>query len=172
MAKANKNSLIKFLIFLLIFLVIFVFFLFFLIGPKIKEYRAKKSAYEAYLQQNQVLLQEQQTLSNKIEELKTKKQKIISAFENDFNEIEFINFAKEFFDNVKLVKNDFYSDEYGFSVYQFSATSNTKTPVKFYQFIDKLQAYHNIIKIDFPIVLESKENTLNINFILNIYKLR
>ncbi len=168
---ANQNKILKFIIFLLIFFLIFAAFLFFII-PKIKEYKNKKAEYEQYIQQNQTLLKEQELLHKKIEELKSKKKQIISSFENEFNEIEFINFAKEFFDEVELIKNEQMSNEYGFDVYSFEAISKMKTPIKFYQFIEKLPQYHNVVKINFPIILEAEDDILSISFQLNIYKLK
>ncbi len=171
MAKKSKDLYIKFLIFLLIFLIIFVIFLFFIIAPNIQEYRAKKIEYEKIEKQSLYISAQKQNFFDEVKALKLKNKKIVDSFQNNFNEREFIEFAKNFFDHVSLIKIDTQSDENGFTVYEFRATSNMKTPAKFYQFIEELQTYENIIKVDFPITLDSKQKMIDIGFKLNIYKL-
>ena len=47
-----------------------------------------------------------------------------------------------------------------------------KTPAKFYEFMDALQNYENIVKIDFPIKMRKDTKKIDATFGVKIYSLR
>ena len=56
--------------------------------------------------------------------------------------------------------------------YELNVTSMVKTPSKFYNFIDALQKYDNIVKIDFPIKMRGEGDKIHTTFNIKIYGLR
>ncbi|MDD3324682.1 MAG: hypothetical protein PHN38_06145 [Sulfurospirillaceae bacterium] len=167
----EKIDVIKFLIYLMAFIIIFLSMTFFLIVPNIKEYRAQQSSYKkAYVQKTRV----QNVLSEREDELKklkTQNRKVLESFAYKFNSEDFISYASGFFSKVKLVevaKGEFKKE---FTEYELDVTSSLKTPTNFYNFLEGLNGYMNIIQVDFPIHLESDQENISSIFKIKVYDL-
>jgi competence protein ComGC len=170
MAKNSGDSTIKFLIYILLFLIFILLMLLLFIIPSIKEYKSKKSDIHRYTSQNKHLLEKQANLSEMIALYKKENNTTVKSFSADFNQSKFLDFAGKYFSNVSLVEGNVSHVQSQFQTYAFSATSQAKTPVDFYKFIDELENYPSIIKINFPITLVSKGQTIELNFNMSIYK--
>ena len=138
--------------------------------PSIKHYKSKKSDLQTYKSQNKHLSQKQVDLSKNIEAYKKSHSALLNSFHEDFNQTMFLNFAKKYFSDVSLTQGKIKGGESQFQEYVFSATSQAKTPVDFYRFIDDLKAYPSIVKINFPITLVSKGKQINVDFNMSVYK--
>lgn len=138
--------------------------------PSIKNYKSKKSDVHTFTSQNSHLSQKQVELSQSIEKYKQNNNKLLKSFSSDFNETAFIAFSRDYFSNVTLSKGEKKDIQSQFTEYTFKATSQAKTPVDFYKFIDELENYSSIIKINFPITLVSKDKNIELDFNMSIYK--
>ena len=171
MAKKNKSdSTIKFLIYVLLFLIFVLLMLLLFIIPSIKEYKGKKSDFRSFSSQNEHLSKKQVALSQSIAAYKEENSDLLHSFTIDFNETEFVNHAKKYFTNVSLVKGNSKKPQSQFQEYTFQATSHSTTPVDFYTFIDSLESYSSIIKINFPITLNSRDGRIDLDFNMSIYR--
>ncbi len=170
MAKSNSDSTIKFLIYILVFLIFVLLLLLIFIIPSIKGYKAKRSDLRTYQSQNKHLSEKQVHLSKAIARYKKENSALLKAFSDDFNQTAFITFAKRYFSDVSLSRGKAKKDKSQFTEYTFKATSQASTPVDFYKFIDALEAYPAIIKINFPITLISSGNKIDVDFNLSIYQ--
>ncbi len=170
MAKNSGDSTIKFLIYILLFLIFILLMLLLFIIPSIKEYKSKKSDIHRYESQNRHLLEKQVTLSGMVEKYKKENNSTVKSFSVDFNQSAFLDFAGKYFSNVSLEEGNVSNIQSQFKTYAFSATSQAKTPTDFYKFIDELENYPSIIKINFPITLVSQGKAIDLRFNMSIYK--
>jgi len=170
MAKSNSDSTIKFLIYVLLFLIFVLLMLLLFIIPSIKHYKSKKSDFRTFTSQNEHLSQKQVVLSQSIEDYKKNNSNLLKSYSSDFNKTEFIAFSKKYFTNVTVVEGEKKDLKSQFREYTFKATSQAKTPVDFYKFIDDLENYSSIIKINFPITLLSRDKSIDLDFNMSIYK--
>ncbi len=170
MAKNSTDSTIKFLIYVLLFLIFILLMLVLFIIPSIKHYKTTRSDLATYTSQNKHLSQKQVELSRSIKAYKKEHAQMLHSFSADFNNTKFIAFAQKYFTNVSLSKGKEKDSQSQFKEYTFKASSQSKTPVEFYKFIDALQHYPSIIKINFPITLVSKGKNIDLDFNMSIYK--
>jgi len=167
----EKINYVKLLIFLVVFIFIILLLISILILPNIKKYRVARGEFnQAMVHKTRV----QSVLNEREKELKKLRLdnwKIFSAFKHDFSEEEFLAFTKQFFNKVSLkeVKQSSYTKE--FEIYELNVTSSLKTPIKFYQFLNGLNHYNNIIQADFPIDLKSNGNLIYSSFKIKVYGL-
>lgn len=176
MSKINLDEIaqeldpVKMLMFFLAFVAISLIVIFALIVPDVKKYKkAKKESYRYELQTKRasdVLDEEKKRLQD------TTKQnlKIINALNSGFNTDKFKQFAQKFFDNVSLSKQTSAPEANGFTVYELNVTSSIKSPSSFYDFIDALPNYENVIKADFPINMTSHGNKIKSSFNIKVYQ--
>jgi len=169
MAKNSSDSTIKFLIYILLFLIFILLMLLLFIIPSIKSYKAKKSDLGTYTAQNKHLSTQQVSLNQEIKAYKNDNASLLKSFSDDFNKTAFTTFASKYFTNVSLVEGKVKHTRSQFKEYTFKATSSSSTPVDFYKFIDALESYPAIIKINFPIRLVSKDKNIELDFNMSIY---
>jgi len=166
----EKINYIKLLIFLVVFIFVTLLLISILILPNIKKYRVARGEYN---QASVHKIRVQSVLKEREKELKKiglDNWKIFAAFKHNFTKEEFLTFAKQFFNKATLknVKQSSYAKEY--DVYELNVTSSLKTPVKFYQFLDGLNHYSNIVQADFPIDLKSNGSLIYSSFKIKVYR--
>lgn len=167
----EKINYVKLLIFFAVFIVITIVLLFSLIIPNVKQYRVARSDYtraSMYKARVEGILANRE---KELKELQTKNKKIFDSFKHPFAKEEFVNFANQFFSKVSLkeVQQSDYKKE--FKVYELNVTSSLKTPVRFYQFLEGLNRYQNIVQADFPIELSATGDFIKSSFKIKVYKL-
>ena len=172
MAKSSSDSTIKFLIYVLLFLIFVLLMLLLFIIPSIKNYKAKKSDFRTFKSQNKHLSQKQVELNQSIESYKKENSDLLKSYSTDFNKTAFVAFSKKYFTNVMLSETKEKSSNSQFREYTFKATSQAKTPEDFYKFIDDLENYSSIIKINFPITLVANDKSIDLDFNMSIYKVK
>ena len=89
-----------------------------------------------------------------------------------FDADKFAQFASKYFTNVNLSEPKEAAKNGEISVYELTVTGSMKTPAKFYEFMDALQSYENIVKIDFPIKMRKDAEKIDATFGVKIYSLR
>ena len=162
----------KLLIYVLICITACLAMIFGLLVPSIKEYKQVK--YESRMQiaasaQTQRLYDAK---SKALNEIKQNHKAVLDALDNKFDADKFTQFASKYFANVNLSEPKEAAKNGEISVYELTVTGSMKTPAKFYEFMDALQNYENIVKIDFPIKMRKDTKKIDATFGVKIYSLR
>ena len=162
----------KLLIYVLLFIVACLVMIFGFLVPNIKEYKQVK--YESRMQiaasaQTQRIYDAK---SKALNEINQNDKAVLDALENKFNADKFAQFASKYFTNVNLSEPKEAAKNGEISVYELTVTGSMKTPAKFYEFMDALQSYENIVKIDLPIKMRKEAEKIDTTFGVKIYSLR
>jgi len=162
----------KLLIYVLLFIVACLVMIFGFLVPNIKEYRQIK--YESRMQiaasaQTQRIYDAK---SKALNEIKQNDKAVLDALESKFDADKFAQFASKYFTNVNLSEPKEAAKNGEISVYELTVTGSMKTPAKFYEFMDALQSYENIVKIDLPIKMHKEAEKIDATFGVKIYSLR
>ncbi len=169
--KSSSGGTVKFLIYILIFLILMLAFAFLFIIPEITKYKNAKVDYVMNSKKYTILQEDEKELSKRLNLIKEENRKIIETFSQEFNKEKFINYAKKYFDEVKLTKMDSDTNNSALKTYKFSANLKAQNPKKFYNFVKELQAYKGVVKINFPITITSQNSYLEIKFNLSAYSM-
>jgi NAD-dependent DNA ligase len=176
MNKLDKSleefDIVKLLLFLLLFLAITLFMILALIVPNIKEHKQQKSLHSF---ERTTTLRVEELLRERESELQTlrgENRKVIEAFVERFDEAEFLRFAQAFFTQASLEKVAQTEHEEDFMRYELKVTSLLETPSKFYDFLEALNRYENIVKADFPIQMEAQEGLIYATFSIKVFELK
>lgn len=162
----------KLLIYVLLFIVACLVMIFGFLVPNIKEYKQVK--YESRMQiaasaQTQRIYDAK---SKALNEIKQNDKAVLDALESKFDADKFAQFASKYFTNVNLSEPKEAAKNGEISVYELTVTGSMKTPAKFYEFMDALQSYENIVKIDLPIKMRKDAEKIDATFGVKIYSLR
>ncbi|WP_276710976.1 hypothetical protein [Campylobacter rectus] len=162
----------KLLIYVLLFIVACLAMIFGFLVPNIKEYKQVK--YESRMQiaasaQTQRIYDAK---SKALNEIKQNDKAVLDALESKFDADKFAQFASKYFTNVNLSEPKEAAKNGEISVYELTVTGSMKTPAKFYEFMDALQSYENIVKIDLPIKMRKEAEKIDATFGVKIYSLR
>lgn len=162
----------KLLIYVLLFIVACLVMIFGFLVPNIKEYKQVK--YESRMQiaasaQTQRIYDAK---SKALNEIKQNDKAVLDALESKFDADKFAQFASKYFTNVNLSEPKEAAKNGEISVYELTVTGSMKTPAKFYEFMDALQSYENIVKIDLPIKMRKEAEKIDATFGVKIYSLR
>lgn len=167
----DKIDLLKLLLFLLAFLIITFSFVFALIIPNIKEHRVIQAEHKRVLvhktRVENLFLEREAELSK----LKKENAHVIGAFKHPFSQEEFMRYAMQFFSDVSLVEISKSAYKKEFVEYELNVTSTLQTPTNFYNFLEGLNRYANIVQADFPIHLEADKKSITSTFKIKVYDL-
>lgn len=165
----EEIDLVKLLVYILIFVLICLMMVLFFIVPNVKEYR--KIQHEMHLQNSHAvaLSKEQESKTKTITAFKNREKALIRAFEIPFSKDRFTAFASKYFSDVKLSQLPPKDSDEPFFRYELNVTSSVQTPVKFYDFIDALQRYDNVIRVDFPIHMQGSGEHIRTTFNIKVY---
>jgi len=162
----------KLLIYVLLFIVACLVMIFGFLVPNIKEYKQVK--YESRMQiaasaQTQRIYDAK---SKALNEIKQNDKAVLDALESKFDADKFAQFASKYFTNVNLSEPKEAAKNGEISVYELTVTGSMNTPAKFYEFMNALQSYENIVKIDLPIKMRKEAEKIDATFGVKIYSLR
>ncbi|EKR7987953.1 hypothetical protein P9H46_001313, partial [Campylobacter fetus] len=73
------------------------------------------------------------------------------------------------FSNVKLNKLPQLDKNEHFLRYELNVTGLIKSPQNFYSFIDFINEYENIIRVDFPISMKGNGDKIDTSFKIKVY---
>lgn len=166
----QEIDILKLIMFVLAFIFVLVFMITIFIIPSIKEY--KKSKIENQNSHMNLL---------KIEEIYMADAGALNAFEQEnnksfkavlsnFDERDFLNNTSRFFDGASLAKLGNSDDNKSYACYELNVTARLDSPQKFYDFLDFLNSYNNIILLDFPVKMQSRRGLIDTSFELKILK--
>ena len=165
------NKTLKFSIFILAFLSIVMVFVFVFVIPSIKEFKHKRAEYYRQMKVQKEFSSKEKFLQKELQRLQNKYAKSLALYKVPFEEKKFLGVAKKYFQNVKLTQKSVKKSESGLQIYEFTADFSAQTPVKFYQFIEAVNSMKNVVKINFPITLEARNNSIFLKFNMSVYKL-
>lgn len=165
-------DILKLLIYVLIFIIVCLIMIFGFIVPNIKEYRMIQAQNRSQMANVSRIEQVLNTKNNTLNEIKEKDRVTLKAFDTKFNKIKFSAFATNYFSDVRLQEIPAQNKDEPYFRYELNVTSMVKTPTKFYDFIDALQKYDNVIKIDFPIKMRGDRDKIHTTFNIKVYGLR
>ncbi len=172
MKNGSDNKTLRFVIFILVFMIVVMFFVFIFVIPSIKTYKSKKAEYFFQKRQEAQLREKRQTLEQELKSLQKKYKDSLGSFANDFNKSGFLTLAKRYFSNVSLKEIKKTKSESGLDIYEFHADFNADTPIKFYEFVDALKGIDNVIKINFPVVLQAVNDKIDLKFNMSVYHVK
>ena len=162
-----KNSL--FFIFSLILTLIIIAFV---IAPSIKTFKYAKAQYFSTQQEFEKVDNEYKKIFNAINTLKNKNQKILNALKRKFDKKNFILFAKNYMqiEKIKELNSSTYKEKFIKTPYLITAI--IKSPKNFYDFVDNIKNYKNIIRVYFPIDFEKENEEINLTFKIECYNIK
>lgn len=166
--STNKIDIVKLLLWLSVFLIAIFSLSALLIIPSVNKL---KIANEVLNSSNSKLSQNKGKLDNidrQLNEYLAENKTNLDKIHNDFDIEKFKNHCKTFFDDVKLDKNVDFNEEY--VSYQLFVSTKITSPAIFYNFIDSLENYPNILRVHFPIILKSEKDLIKAQFNLQVYK--
>lgn len=166
----EETGVIKLLLFLLSFLLMCMVVIFLLIVPSIKEYKAAKLEHNDKIVNLNKIKQIYNANLGDLNSLKSQSKKSLDAISSRFNEIKFISGTSRFFSNVKLAKLPKLDANETFLRYELNVTGSIKTPQNFYNFLDYMNDYDNVIRVDFPVSMKSRDNKINTSFQIKVYE--
>lgn len=168
----EEIDVVKLLIYVLIFIVVCLTMIFAFIMPNIKEYREIQYQNRAQAASVARINQIHNAKTSDLNALKERDRTIFKAYETKFSEENFAKFASTYFSDVKLAQIPNETNNEPFFRYELNVTSNIKTPTKFYDFIDALTKYDNIVRIDFPILMRENSGKIHTTFNIKVYGLK
>jgi uncharacterized protein YpmS len=179
-----KNvDLVKILMYVLLFLLTVFAIIFFVLIPSVREYKQSKKTFAMekrdYITTRDALNEEKTHLNNVNHENK----KIIDAFARQYQKEELLAFLQQFFETVSVeeVEPDALDDSVPkehaasgelFETKEFTVAVYMSTPVKFQEFMQALNDYKQIVKVEFPIKFEKEGVNLSSLFRLKIIQLQ
>lgn len=168
----ERVDIVKLLVFVLVFVLVCLVMIFGFILPNIKEYRSlnmqNRSATAAHAKVLKIYTDKMQAF----EAEKQKHETTLKAYDTAFDKQKFINFASTFFQDVTMDDGEAKNQDEKFFRYQLNASISMKSPQSFYDFLDALEKYETIVKIEFPIVMKSEEQLIQMSFGLRVYGLK
>ena len=158
------------MILLSLFLFLFVIlFSFAVLIPSGKEYRVKRL-------ENKKLYRELRSYENfhnetqeKLQELRSSKRAIITAFKRTFNPLRFEKQNKSYFSSLSIREISFSKTEGKFALYEVNTTSQISSPKNFYHFLDALNKSDWIIGVNFPIIFKREGELIKSSFTMQVY---
>lgn len=165
----EKIDIVKLLLYLLVFIVVTLFMVLFLIVPNIKEYRSSMGIYKSSLVHKLRVESLLKDRDNELSNLSTENRRAITSFMHKFSADNFIAYSASFFSAVSLEEMEKKGYKEEFTEYQLSVSSQLKSPTTFYDFLEGLNRYENIIQADFPIYMESNSSIIQSSFTIKVY---
>jgi len=163
---------IKNLGFFTLYIIITLLSIAFIIAPAIKHFKKNQKQYYNIKTQYLNVKNNYENVLESLNKLKKENAKIIAAFRRDFDVKNFKMFASKFME-IKEIKKDKtkpFKKDFIKTVYFIKATINS--PKDFYDFINTIKKYKNIIRVYFPIDFTKKDKKINLTLKIEHYRLK
>ena len=155
------------------FIAVFAALILFLVIPILKDYKRAISELSTQTNINKIINEDFQISLNRLETLKGENKDLLAQFDADFNATHLIKFLGTYFDepNLTEIKNNGAKQEY--LQYEFNVSAILDNPKQFYSFIDALNTYQSVIRLETPVDLNSRDDgEIDISFVLKVYSSR
>ena len=168
--KIYGIDVIKNALFFAFYILMTLFIIAFIIAPSVKIFKKSKNDYFLSKEEFDKTKQNYQTILKELTKLQNQNLRILNAFKRDFNENNFKLFAKNYMQilNIKKLKTSIYKNKFTKTSYLVKA--KIKSPKNFYDLIDNIKNYKNIIRVYFPIDFEKDNKEINLTFKIEVYK--
>ncbi len=143
------------LVWILFYLILLFVLIFLLVVPLVKSYKEVHSVYQETRQKYMRVQNRHENIQNHLKNLQVKYRKVVSAFENRWNERDFVNRAGKYFLKVALTPIEANITDSHFKVYKLNVSTKMKSPQNFYRFIDALSSMPYVVQTDFPIAFKA-----------------
>ncbi len=164
----EELDILKILIYALSFISVCTALILFLLLPILRDYKHANSKANSQTAVFNVAKNKFNLSEEKISVLRTDNNKSLEQFEQNFKLSDFNAFLKKYFQNIKIQQLSISTKEKYLKNYlNIQATINN--PKYFYNFIDALKSYDNLIKIDYPLNLKAGQEGIIISFNVKIY---
>ncbi|MBS9778909.1 MAG: hypothetical protein KGV58_01210 [Campylobacteraceae bacterium] len=94
----------------------------------------------------------------------------INNLKNSFDRVDFIGKVNQYFSDVNISNMQKYIIDDKLYFYEFKLKATMQNPDDFYNFLSSLDGFKNVIKISYPISIETKGDALEANFELQVYQ--
>lgn len=163
----EEINVLKLLILALSFISVCTALILFLLLPTLKEYKQislKENSQTALLNS---IKNKFQISEERVRLLRIENNKSLEQFQNSFNEEKFTLFLGNFFKKVQIKKLENNDEKY--LKHSLLIQASMDNPKRLYDFIDALETFDNLIKIDYPLNLKAKNKEILLSFVVKIY---
>ncbi|MBZ7947759.1 hypothetical protein H2256_02145 [Campylobacter sp. RM9929] len=164
----EELNIVRILILALSFISICTALILFLLLPVLKDYEQINLRENSQIGTVNSFKIDLKSSEDKVTHLQNINKKNLDQFQQKFDEKKFNQFLKYYFKNIKITNIKLQSqEEYLYKKLKIEGLMDN--PKNFYNFIDALKDYDNLIKISYPIVLKATPKGIAINFYIEIY---
>ncbi|MBZ7933968.1 hypothetical protein H2275_02050 [Campylobacter sp. W0065] len=164
----EELNIVRILILALSFISICTALILFLLLPVLKDYEQINLRENSQIGTVNSFKIDLKSSEDKVIQLQNINKKNLDQFQQKFDEKKFNQFLKYYFKNIKITNIKLQSqEEYLYKKLKIEGLMDN--PKNFYNFIDALKDYDNLIKISDPIVLKATPKGIAINFSIEIY---
>ena len=165
----DNLNLLNFIIYVLIFLCVCSAIVVFLIMPSFKSYEQSRARLQTQDAINSDARSKLNISENRLYKLNLEYSRYLEKFTNDFSEEDFKKLLDKNFKEVDLlIMQSGSTNEYPSKDIKVNALM--QDPNALYSFIDSLKEYPNLLKIDYPLLLESvNQNDIKVQINLKLY---
>ena len=151
----KEVRLVRLLMWVLLYLVTIFVLMFAAVVPAVKDYKAIRKEYLAQKRHLEEVRERHDTVFERLKTVQARHRKVIEAFENRWNEKDFLRRAKGYFERLTLQPVETNASEGRYRIYEINARTGMKSPGSFYRFLDALPGMPYVIAADFPIAFRS-----------------
>ena len=152
-----------------IVMILFLFILFISFAiPSVNYFKSANAKHSEVKSRYELVKQDHDESLQLLRQLKSNNSKVIDAFANDFDEELFLRYMNTIFDEVKFQKSKAQEGD-SYLHYELQVSTSMQTPMRFYQFLNEVSNYSNILEAQFPIEFEMVDGKLIGSFGLHQY---
>lgn len=162
----------KNVVFLLIFMAVILILYFKVVSVSIDEYKAIGTDIKRY---NKILIKtkkEHDYYEARLRLLKSANRKILRASISEYTALEIGKHLQSNFVNFDIQDTQEAISKNNFKFVELDIKTTTKSIVNFYRFLQQMNSSQNVIKVSFPVKLQSQGDSIEIRFKLKIYTFR
>ncbi|WP_456323722.1 hypothetical protein [Hydrogenimonas sp.] len=151
----KEIRLIRMLIWVLLYLLLVFSFIFILVIPVVKAYKGVNSDYVDVKARHMAVKNEHDTVFERLKSLQAKYRKVIAAFENRWDEKRFMEQARKYFLQVRLMPVESNVSDPNYKIYEINALTKMESPQNFYRFLESFPSIPFVLQADFPIAFKA-----------------
>jgi hypothetical protein len=168
MSKISRQY-IYLLIASIVLLIFVLLFSFLVLIPEGKKYRVKRVEVKKMSLEFRDYSNFHDETEDKLQELRSKNRRIITAFDKTFSPERFERENKGYFSKLTVSSISSPSNEKGFTLYEVNTTSQISSPKSFYNFLEAVNKSAYIIEVNFPIDFKRDGDSIKSSFTMNVY---
>ncbi|TEY02706.1 hypothetical protein [Campylobacter sp. US33a] len=164
----EELNFVKLVAYVLSFIALCSLLIVLLLLPALKDYKMANYKLNNQQKLNDNFLAKLQVSKQRVEILKEENNFTLNQFNTAFNQQDFIEFLKNYFQDVRLKKAHGVERE-AYLVEELNVSSTIDNPQMLNKFFKDLNQYKNVAKISYPIILNASGNKIDVEFLVKIY---